>query len=151
MMTMTLMAAGCADSRDEEFRQLAQQTLTEQARQNERLLRDSGARIQYRLKLLVLDLREPDGFTCLIDSLCGNIKNGLPNIFDESRRKYRIVRDDRPAVVSAWNIGCTHDIDDAGSFSNGAKIHFPDFRVRLTAHADRKMQHVPRLGNVIGI
>ena len=42
MLTMTLLlAAGCADSRDEEFRQLAQQTIRQQEKQNERLAKQS--------------------------------------------------------------------------------------------------------------
>ena len=42
MLTMTLLlAAGCADSRDEEFRQLARQTIRQQEKQNERLAKQS--------------------------------------------------------------------------------------------------------------
>ena len=42
MMTMTLLlAVGCADSRDERFRQLAQQSLREQSEQNKRLAEQS--------------------------------------------------------------------------------------------------------------
>ena len=42
MLTMALLlAAGCADSRDEQFRQLAQQTIRQQAAQNERLAEQS--------------------------------------------------------------------------------------------------------------
>ena len=42
MLTMTLLlAVGCADSRDERFRQLAQQSLREQSEQNKRLAEQS--------------------------------------------------------------------------------------------------------------
>ncbi len=42
MLTMTLLlAAGCADSRDERFRQLAEQTIRQQAAQNERMAKQS--------------------------------------------------------------------------------------------------------------
>ena len=40
MMTLSL-AAGCAESRDEQFRQLAEQSLSEQAEQNKRLAEQS--------------------------------------------------------------------------------------------------------------
>ena len=43
MLTMTLLlAAGCADSGDERFRQLAQQALYEQSEQNKRLAEQSS-------------------------------------------------------------------------------------------------------------
>ena len=42
MLTMTLLLiTGCADSRDERFRQLAQQSLREQSEQNKRLAEQS--------------------------------------------------------------------------------------------------------------
>ncbi|MBT6155352.1 MAG: hypothetical protein HOH82_11870 [Planctomycetaceae bacterium] len=42
VLTMTLlMVAGCADSSDEQFRQLAQQTIRQQAAQNERMAKQS--------------------------------------------------------------------------------------------------------------
>ena len=43
MLTMTLLlAAGCSDSRDERFRQLAEQSLRQQSEQNKRLAEQSG-------------------------------------------------------------------------------------------------------------
>jgi len=49
---MTLLATGCSDSRDERFRQLAQQSLTQQAEQNKRLA-DQSQQIAEASKLLV--------------------------------------------------------------------------------------------------
>jgi len=40
-MTLLLLATGCSDSRDERFRQLTQQTIRQQAAQNERMAKQS--------------------------------------------------------------------------------------------------------------
>ncbi len=56
MLTMMLlMAAGCADSRDEEFRQLAQQTIRQQAAQNERMAKQSQQIVEASKHLVAND------------------------------------------------------------------------------------------------
>ena len=54
MMTLLLMT-GCADSRDEEFRQLAQQTIRQQAAQNERMAKQSQQIVEASKHLVAND------------------------------------------------------------------------------------------------
>jgi hypothetical protein len=66
-------------------------------------------------------------------------------------REDRIVVLDRADVVGARNVSRGDDCDDAGCRAHRGKLETAQPAMRDRAHADRHMQRIARLRQVVGV
>ena len=113
MMTL-LMAAGCADSRDEEFRQLAQQTIRQQAAQNERMAKQSQEIAQASRRLVQGDTEARKDLLAAQKQLTSELHSERANLdrqreeMERERQNIAAQRQRDPVIAAVLtNIGLT--------------------------------------------
>ena len=108
MLTMALlMVTGCSDSRDERFRQLAQQTIRQQAAQNERMAKQSQEIAQASRRLVQGDAEARKDLLAAQKQLTSELHSERANLdrqreeMEQERRDIAAQRHRDPVIAKA--------------------------------------------------
>ena len=120
-------------------------------RQYERFLFDGIGGVDDCIEYFVVDLCEPYCLACAIHRRRRDSEQRVPGVLGDVLDEDRVVRNDRAEVVVARDVGSQQCVDDTARFTHFIEIDLADARMRMFAHADRDMQQVTRLRQVVGV
>ena len=104
-----------------------------------------------RLERLVAHLRKPRRAARALDARRGDREERLAAKFDEVGCEERLIRQHRPDVVDARDVGGRDDGNDAGRAAHRVEIHVEDLGVRFARHAEGGVERARRLGQIVDV